>query len=102
MEQRELDAQLTSWAQEQGAAAERARAAGDERGRSLALMLKNMYEAMLPALAQRAPWALERCATELDARAQAHEARGDYDSADRCRVQRAAVERVRALLEVEA
>ena len=58
-------------------------------------------ESMLPTLAQRAPWALERCAEELAQRAQAHNERGDYDSADRCQVQRAAVERVRALLKEE-
>lgn len=102
MEQRELDARLAAWAAEQAAAAEHARATGDERARSLALMLKNMYEAMLPELAHKAPWALERCADELAQRARAHKARGDYDDADRCEVQRAAVERVRALLKEDA
>ena len=101
MEQRELDERLAAWANEQAELAKRAKAAGDERARSMALMLKNMYEAMLPTLAQRAPWALERCAEELAQRAQAHNERGDYDSADRCQVQRAAVERVRALLKEE-
>lgn len=98
MELNELDERLAGWAAEQGRTAERAKASGDERAMSQALMLKNMYETMLPTLAHKAPAALERCAEELSRRAQAHEQRGDYDSADRCRVQRGAVERVQALL----
>lgn len=92
------DAALAEWAAEEGHAADAARLSGDERTLSLALMKKSMYETMLLTLGHRAPQALEVCAGEMEKRAADFRARGDYDSADRCNIQRGAILRARALL----
>ena len=87
---KEYDATLLKWAAEEASAAEAARNAGDERTFALAQMKKNMYETMLMT-----------CADEMTSRAKEFHARGDYDSEDRCMVQRGAILRAAGLLGLE-
>ena len=101
MDMSRYDAALAAWAQEEGAAAEAARGAGDERALSLAQMKKSMCETMLAALGHSAPGKLPACAQEMARRAEDFRARGDYDNADRCEVQRELILRAWAVLEEE-
>ena len=94
----ELDRILDMWADEEAQTAARAHSAGDERARSISLMKQNMYSTMLRTLASKAPQKLASTAEEMIRRAEAHRLHGDLDSADRCEIQRACIERVRELV----
>lgn len=101
MDMKEYDATLLKWAAEEASAAEAARNAGDERTFALAQMKKNMYETMLMTLGHKNPDKLLKCADEMTSRAKEFHARGDYDSEDRCMVQRGAILRAAGLLGLE-
>ena len=64
-------------------------------------MKKNMYETMLMTLGHKNPNKLLKCADEMTSRAEGFHARGDYDSEDRCMVQRGAILRAAGLLGLE-
>ena len=94
----EIERILDSWAEEEAQSAVRAQSAGDERARSIALMKQNMYGTMLKTLATKAPMKLASTADEMTRRAETHHLHGDLDSADRCMIQHACIERVRELV----
>ena len=99
MDMNRFDEQLDAWAEEEAAAAERARAAGEERAQSIALMKKSMYSTMLKILGRKSPGALQRCAADLEKRREKQAALGDIDSADRIRIQIDCIGRVQKLIE---
>lgn len=101
MDMKEYDATLLKWAAEEASAAQNARKSGDERTFSLAQMKKNMYETMLMTLGHKNPDKLLKCADEMTSRAEEFHARGDYDSENRCMVQRGAILRAAGLLGLE-
>lgn len=101
MDMKRYDAALLEWAADEARAAEAARNAGDERALSLAQMKKSMYETMLMTLGHKSPEKLLKCADEMARRAEGFHARGDYDSEDRCMVQRGAILRAAGLLGLE-
>ena len=98
MDLAELGRILDIWADEEGQAAARARSNGDERAHSISLMKQNMYSTMLKTLAAKAPQRLASTADEMTRRAEENRLHGDLDSADRCEIQRACIERVQALV----
>lgn len=101
MDMKRYDAALLEWATDEARAAEAARNAGDERALSLAQMKKSMYETMLMTLGHKSPEKLLKCADEMARRAEGFHARGDYDSEDRCMVQRGVILRAAGLLGLE-
>ena len=101
MDMKEYDATLLKWAAEEASAAQNARKSGDERALSLAQMKKSMYETMLMTLGHKSPEKLLKCADEMARRAEGFHARGDYDSEERCMVQRGAILRAAGLLGLE-
>lgn len=101
MDMKQYDAALLEWAADEARAVEAARNAGDERALSLAQMKKSMYETMLMTLGHKSPEKLLKCADEMTSRAEGFHARGDYDSEDRCMVQRGAILRAAGLLGLE-
>ena len=101
MDMKRYDAALLEWAADEARAAEAARNAGDERALSLAQMKKSMYETMLMTLGHKSPEKLLKCADEMARRAESFRARGDYDSEERCMVQRGAILRAAGLLGLE-
>lgn len=101
MDMKRYDAALLEWAADEARAVEAARNAGDERALSLAQMKKSMYETMLMTLGHKSPEKLLKCADEMARRAEGFHARGDYDSEDRCMVQRGVILRAAGLLGLE-
>ena len=93
-----FDATLDKWAAAETSAAEKAKAAGDERAHSIALMKKSMYTTMLRTLGHNAPHALRNCAADLEKRREKQLALGDEDSADRIAIQLACIKQVQALI----
>lgn len=98
MDLNRFDETMDMWAAAEDAAAESAKAAGDERARSIALMKKSMYSNMLRTLGRRVPGALERCAEELAKRREKQLELGDIDSADRIRIQIECIRRTQQLV----
>lgn len=94
-----FDETLDRWADAEAAAAESAKAAGDERAHSIALMKKSMYSTMLKTLGRKAPGALESCAADLSKRREKQIELGDIDSSDRIRIQIECIRRVQQLIE---
>lgn len=82
------NAALNEWARTAMREVEAAREAGDERALAMAQMRRSMCEGMLPALGKLAPDSMPLRAEELARRAEELRAQGDFDSADRCLVQR--------------
>ena len=99
MDFKEFDKTLDAWTEEEHNAAERAKAAGDERGHSIALMKKSMYSTMLRQLGHNAPHALEGCKKDLLARKEKKAELGDADSVDRISIQIECITRVQQLIE---
>lgn len=98
METNRFDETLDMWAGAEAAAAESAKAAGDERAYSIALMKKSMYSTMLKTLGHKPPFALQRCAADLEKRREKQTALGDIDSVDRIRIQIECIRRVQRLI----
>lgn len=93
-----FDAAIDKWAANEDIAAENARAAGDERAYSIALMKKSMYTTMLKTLGHNAPHALKKCASDLEARREKSIALDDADAADRISIQLACIRQVQDLI----
>lgn len=93
-----FDETLDRWTNAETAAAESAKAAGDERAHSIALMKKSMYSTMLKQLGHNAPAALEKCAGDLEKRREKQTALGDIDSSDRIGIQIECIRRVQRLI----
>lgn len=98
MDMERFDEALDSWANEEAAAAEIAKAAGDERAHSIALMKKSMYSTMLKTLGHKAPDALAGCAADLEKRREKQALLGDIDGADRIRIQLECIRQVQRLI----
>lgn len=93
-----FDENLDKWAAAETVVAENAKAAGDERGHSIALMKKSMYSTMLKTLGHKAPHALKGCMADLSTRLEKQTALGDADAADRIRIQIDCIRRVHQLI----
>lgn len=93
-----FDEMLDKWANEEAEAAEKAKAAGDERSHSIALMKKSMYSTMLKTLGHNAPKAIEGCANDLIARKAKQTELRDEDAADRISIQIDCIRRVQRLI----
>lgn len=89
---------MDAWAQEEAENARKAQEIGDEREHSVSLMKESMYHTMLKTIGLKAPARLTSAAEEMTARAERHSQNGDIDSADRCLLQRACIERVMELI----
>lgn len=90
---------LDMWAAQENLAAEKAKAAEDERGHSIALMKKSMYSTMLKTLGHTAPSALEKCKSDLLKRMEKQRELRDADSEERISIQIGCIIRVQQLIE---
>lgn len=88
MNMEKYNAALEAWAGEAMRDVEAAREAGDERALAMAQMRRSMCEGMLPALGKLSPSSMQVRADELAHKAEELRTKGDFDSADRCLVQR--------------
>ena len=93
-----FNAAMDKWVEAEAIAAEKARASGDERARSIALMKKSMFDTMLRTLGCKAPKAIEGCRKDLQARYEKQISLGDADAADRISIQLSCLDRVQRLI----